>query len=81
MIERGSRYSSPKTPREERLCHSCSSHLVEDELHFLYVCPLYDKYRKDISENWNYHRETHIKFSRRAKFDSMFNSTNADIIP
>ena len=47
MIERG-RYSCPKVPREDRLCHLCTSHVIEDEVHFLYVCPLYDKYRKDL---------------------------------
>ena len=38
-VERG-RYTSPKTPREERTCKVCPTS-VEDEVHVLFYCPLY----------------------------------------
>ena len=41
-IERG-RYTNPRTPREDRLCVACK--VVEDELHFLINCKLYQHER------------------------------------
>ena len=41
-IERG-RYTNPITPVENRLCHVCN--IVEDELHFLIKCSLFDEER------------------------------------
>ena len=43
-IETG-RYSKPCIPKECRFCHFCKT-TVEDELHFLYDCSLYDDIRK-----------------------------------
>ena len=39
-IETG-RYTLPKTPGEERVCWNCKDY-IEDELHFLFNCPLYE---------------------------------------
>ena len=78
MIERG-RYPSPNTPREERLCHSYSSHLVEDDLHFRYVCSIYDKYRKDLFFKLSQGKDI-SSLPDSQKVDSMFNSTNADVL-
>jgi hypothetical protein len=30
---------------EERTCEICKNNLIEDEFHFLCVCPLYESYR------------------------------------
>ena len=38
------RYSRPPKPKEDRLCFYCKT-LVEDELHFIYTCPLYQPLR------------------------------------
>jgi hypothetical protein len=49
-IERG-RYSKPITPREKRFCAFCvkqSNLVVEDELHFLLVCPEYADMRCEL---------------------------------
>ena len=46
FIETG-RYSIPKIPAEDRLCKFCNLTRVEDEMHFLTVCPLY-KQERDI---------------------------------
>lgn len=42
-IETG-RYSKPKTPQNERLCKFCINK-VEDEYHFLFICPQYNQLR------------------------------------
>jgi len=47
-IEKG-RYS--KTPAEERVCEFCGTGQVEDELHFMLICPLYRDLRKVMWES------------------------------
>ena len=44
-IERG-RYTRPKTPLENRLCHTCN--IIEDEIHFLVGCRLYADEREKL---------------------------------
>ena len=39
-IERG-RYGTKSTPPDERLCSLCNLNEVEDEFHFLVICPRY----------------------------------------
>ena len=42
-----------RTPRPERYCHFCKlndTYVVEDEIHFLLTCPLYQKDRRDMLE-------------------------------
>ena len=45
FIETG-RYSIPKIPVEDRLCKFYNLIQVEDEMHFLTVCPLYKQERE-----------------------------------
>ena len=47
QIERG-RYTRPPTPVEARICVFCKDKKVEDELHFLMNCNLYEKERTDF---------------------------------
>ena len=46
-IEKG-RHKRPKIPVEERICKSCSMGSVEDEEHFLCVCPAYSQLRQEF---------------------------------
>ena len=46
MIETG-RYTKPKIPKENRFCPFCADK-VEDEIHFLIICPTYNNLRGDI---------------------------------
>jgi hypothetical protein len=46
-IETG-RHSRPFIPRRRRLCQYCNTHQVEDEIHFLISCPLYDELREPL---------------------------------
>lgn len=64
-IETG-RYSKPITPAEERFCKSCKSK-VEDELHFLLDCPIYNKLRDKFftlfNKNLNGMNDTPLKIA------------------
>lgn len=64
-IETG-RYSKPITPAEERFCKSCKSK-VEDELHFLLDCPIYNKLRDKFftlfNKNLNGTNDTPLKIA------------------
>ena len=51
-IEYG-RYTVPKTPIAERLCTQCSLNAVEDECHFLMICPKYVAQRARITKHLN----------------------------
>ena len=46
MIEKG-RHQKPKLEREKRTCPLCKIY-VEDEIHFLTKCPLYESQRTDL---------------------------------
>ena len=39
------RWTVPKTPRMERICHLCENMNIEDENHFLVKCPAYNHIR------------------------------------
>ena len=45
-IERGRYHKPASTPAHLRLCKDCES--VEDELHFVCVCPKYDSLREHL---------------------------------
>ena len=45
MIEKG-RYLNLN--REERLCPFCPNRIIEDEIHFLFICLLYKHLRNDF---------------------------------
>ena len=46
-IERG-RYTVPKTLPENRLCNQCEHNLVEDEIHFIFICQKYEIIRHNL---------------------------------
>ena len=48
MVERG-RYFSPKLPRDERFCSTCSDNKIEDEKHFIIDCDFYNQERNALS--------------------------------
>ena len=49
-IETG-RHTKPVTPYVNRKCKLCNTNSVEDEIHFLIDCPMYDDIRFDIFYN------------------------------
>ena len=77
-IESG-RHKRPKTPVENRLCTVCDLNIVEDEVHFLLECPLYNKPRKLLFDKVSI---LHCKFyniSKAEKFSLLLNSKSAQI--
>ena len=46
-IETG-RYENPKLPEEQRVCLICGQNTVENEIHFLIYCPVYDENRTEL---------------------------------
>ena len=59
MIETG-RYEN--IPREQRVCQFCNMRKVEDEYHFLLVCPNYRDLRRNFFKPYFCHWPTLIKF-------------------
>ena len=51
-IETG-RYTRPKMPANDRMCIYCTSQAVETESHFLLVCSLFIKERRELLEKIN----------------------------
>ena len=50
------------TPRSDRLCKFCNLNVVENEYHFLLVCPLYIDIRKKYFNSYYCHWPTLKKF-------------------
>lgn len=60
-IETG-RYNG--VPKEERLCNFCNMRKIEDEFHFLLVCPLYTELRRKYFKNYFCNWPTLNKFDQ-----------------
>ena len=66
-IERG-RYTN--VPREDRICKVCNSSFVENEYHFLLVCPAYRLLRRQ------YMKPYFCSWPSLNKFDNLMSSKN-----
>ena len=64
-IERG-RHTKPKTPIENRLCFSCN--IIEDEIHFLTNCKIYEYNRKLFFDAVSYKFPNFAHLSSEHKF-------------
>ena len=47
--------------RNERICKMCSNSEIEDEFHFLLVCPFYDNFRKMYIKKYYYKKPSTYK--------------------
>ena len=72
-IERG-RYTNPRTPRAQRLCVNCNQ--IEDEIHFLIHCKLYESERKALFQKINNIHPCYLNLIDKEKF--IFLMTNDD---
>ena len=70
-IERG-RYQN--IPREERFCKFCTSNVIENEYHFLLVCPLYRSLRR------KYLKHYYCRWPTVNKFDNIMSTSNKNEI-
>ena len=68
FIETG-RYENPTIERTQRLCKSCNMKQIEDEFHFLLVCPKYRELRRKYLKPYFCHWPT------LRKFDNLMSST------
>lgn len=62
------------TPRDQRICKSCSMNRVEDEYHFLLVCPHYRELRSKYFKPYFCHWPT------MNKFETLLSSSNKKTI-
>ena len=70
-IEEGRHHNVDPT---ERLCNICKQGYVEDEYHFLLVCPVYDMLRKE------YLPQTAIHEPNLCKFNNLMRTKNTETI-
>ncbi len=57
---------------EERLCTVCDLSVIEDELHFLFHCPMYDEPRKFLSEEMQNRRPEFFWSGDEVKLEWLF---------
>ena len=69
-VETGRYNRNPRIPRANRLCLRCNMRMVEDEYHFLLVCPLYADIRR------KYLAPYYCRWPSVNKFKSLMKSTN-----
>ena len=72
-IERGRRAKPKSIPAEERWCRHCKA-LVEDEIHFVTVCPLYESYRIELYKTYRIKQQSHCE---KDIFIQLFSSRDA----
>ena len=77
-IERG-RYTTPKTPKEQRFCPFCPDQ-VEDELHFLLTCPVYRIPRIEMIDAMTHVKTSFRTDSREKQFIELMKTENAHLV-
>ena len=63
------RYTRNRTPSELRYCILCNVNDVEDEYHFVLVCPAFTELRKKYIEAYYYRNPSAFKFCELLKTD------------
>ena len=71
-IETG-RHTNPKTPLDNRICTLCHLNEIENETHFLLVCPKYNSLR------WQLFSNIHIPENITDKFVYLMTSTDINL--
>ena len=64
------------TPREERICQICDSGEIEDEKHFLFVCPVYAESRRVLLNNATLHARNFDEMNSNEKISILTTHTN-----
>ena len=76
-IERG-RHTKPKTPIEKRTCHLCN--VLEDEIHFITECMLYECERRFLYQKVNSYDYIFEHLSNQEKFIYLLRSANSSVL-
>ena len=56
------RYGQNRLPRNERYCLCCNNNDIEDEYHFILICPCFLDFRKKFIKKYFYKRPSMMKF-------------------
>jgi hypothetical protein len=72
-IERGRRVKPISIPADERWCRHCKT-TVEDEIHFVTICPLYESYRNELYKTCQIKQQHH---QEKDIFIQLFTSTDS----
>ena len=72
-IETG-RYGQQRINRSERYCTICNTNDIEDEFHFVLICPAYNNLRKDLIKRY------YVRKPSVSKFIEMMTSHNKNIL-
>ena len=78
MIERG-RHMRPKLERNERFCYFCNN-TVENEEHFLLICPLYSPQRKTLETFCRESCNRYDSLNSEQKFIFIMSNESNDIL-
>ena len=77
-IETG-RFTIPRTPEDLRICDHCNLNSVENELHILFHCDLYNDLRKTLFIKINDRKTLVINYNIHDKVSFLFNNTDSHI--
>ena len=72
------RHTTPKTPKEQRFCPFCPNK-VEDEVHFLILCPTYKLPRADMFQKID-NAQLFLQKHPKEQFIELMNPENAQIV-
>ena len=64
------RYGRNRIARDQRYCLFCNSHDIEDEYHFMLICPFLEEIRKKYVPKYYYQRPSMFKFLEMLGIDN-----------
>ena len=73
------RHKNPKVPVDQRICNKCVLNVIEDEFHFLVICPKYDNIRKILYDKIHSVCSNFILMSDMDKFIYLLKSKEPSI--
>ena len=77
-IEKG-RHTTPKTPKESRLCPFCPEK-VEDEEHFFIECPTNEHPRNKMLTTGPFNTELFLQLTKRERFVELMSCKNTQLV-
>ena len=78
-VEKG-RHHKPKIPLEERLCRQCNLGVVEDEQHFILICPFLKEEREILFDLIKLYDEVILSEDSSTLFVNLMSSLNVKIL-
>jgi len=78
-IETG-RHERPVVPAENRVCQKCNQNEVEDEIHYLLICPAHSTQRVILTDKIEQVIQNFSRYSSLEKFRKVLTSKESEII-